>query len=153
MNIIEEKLKGMGMSLPSIPPAAGNFIPSIRSNNLVFCSGQGPYINGKNLYLGKVGENVTEEQAYEAAKIACLNCLAEVKQTIGDLDKITQIISVRGFVNGASTFTEHPKVINGVSDLLVALFGEKGKHVRCAIGTSLPGNIPVEVEMIVEVEA
>jgi enamine deaminase RidA (YjgF/YER057c/UK114 family) len=149
----EDKLKQMNLVIPRIPPAAGTYIPALRVGNLVFCSGQGPYQDGKQAFIGKVGDQVSLDEAYEAARIAGLNCLAEICFVIGSIDKIKRIVQVRGFVNCADDFHDQPKVINGTSDLLLALFGEAGQHVRCALGTNnLPQNIPVEVEMIVEVQ-
>ena len=105
------------------------------------------------VYIGKVGKELTLEEGYEAAKICAINCLSAVKSVIGSLDRIDEIIQIRGFVNSAPEFTRQPEVINGASELLVKLFGEKGKHVRSAVGTSiLPNNIPVELEMIVKVK-
>lgn len=154
MGTHEEKLAAMGYSIPDIPPRAGNYIPALQVGNLIYCSGQGAFQNGKHQYIGRVGQEVTLEQAYDAARIAALNCLAEVCSITGTIDKITRIIQVRGFVNSTDDFHDQPKVINGTSDFLKELFGEGGQHVRSALGTSnLPMNIPVEVEMIVEIEA
>jgi len=120
--------------------------------NLIFCSGQGPVKEGRPLYIGKVDSERTGEEGYKAARICALNCLAAVKDLIGSLDKIDEIVQVRGFVNSAPDFGGQPEVINGASELLEQIFGEKGKHARCALGTSnLPGNITVELEMIVKI--
>ena len=149
----EKRLKELNLSIPNIPPPPGNFIPAIRVGNLVYCSGQGAYKDGAQLYYGRVGDEVTVEQAYEAAAMAALNCLAEVCSVTGSINKIERIIQVRGFINSADSFHDQPAVMNGTSDRLVEIFGEAGRHTRCALGTNnLPENIPVEVEMIVEVQ-
>lgn len=149
----EEKLASMGLSIPVIPPPAGSYIPAIRVGNLVYCSGQGSYQDGKHKYVGRVGKEVSLEEATDAARIAALNCLAEVCSVTGSIDRIRRIIQVRGFVNSTEDFHDQPTVINGASLFLKELFGAAGEHVRCALGTNnLPGNIPVEVEMIVEME-
>lgn len=149
----EEKLAAMGYNIPVIPPSAGSYIPALKVGTLVYCSGQGAYQNGKQKYIGRVGSEVSQQEAYEAARIAALNCLSEVCSITGTIDKITRIIQVRGFVNSADNFHNQPQVINGTSDFLNELFGSAGEHVRSALGTNnLPGNIPVEVEMIVEIE-
>ena len=153
MGTYTEKLAAMGYSIPVIPPPAGSYIPAVKVGNLVYCSGQGAYQNGKHQYIGRVGDTVTMEQAYDAARIAALNCLAEVCSITGTIDGIVRIIQVRGFVNSVDDFHDQPKIINGSSDFLRELFGPAGEHVRCALGTNnLPMNIPVEVEMIVEVK-
>ena len=152
MQNYEALLKELGLSLPEIPPAAGAYIPAVKSGNLVFCSGQGPYQNGAFAYLGKVGDTLSLEEGYQAARIAALNCLAEICTVIGSLNNIKRVVQVKGYVNSAPDFHDQPKVVNGASELLLAIFGDAGKHARCAIGTSnLPANIPVEIEMVVEV--
>jgi len=152
MSGYEEKLKKMGITLPRTPKPAAAYVPAKRVGNLVFCSGQGPSVEGKLIHTGKVGKEKTVEEGYEAAKICALNCLAAVKDLVGSLDEIEEIIQVRGFVNSSPDFGKQPEVINGASELLEKIFGEKGKHVRCALGTSsLPRDITVELEMIVKV--
>jgi enamine deaminase RidA (YjgF/YER057c/UK114 family) len=151
---IEEKLAQMGLTLPSPAPPAGNYIGAVRVGTLLFVSGHGPRRQGEPYMTGKVGRDLTTEQAYEAAKVVMLNCLASVKRELGDLDRVKRIVKLLGMVNCTEDFTEHPRVINGASDLLVALYGEAGRHARSAVGMQqLPMNIPVEIEMIVEVEA
>ena len=148
----EVRLEELGLAIPELPPAAGAYVPAVQSGKLVFCSGQGPYRDGSFVHLGKVGSDLTLEQGYECARIAALNCLAEIRTVIGSLNRIERIVQVRGFVNCEDDFPDHPKVINGTSELLLDVFGEKGRHARCALGTSsLPMNTPVEVEMVVEV--
>lgn len=148
----EEKIKELGITLPEVPKPAAAYIPAKKIGNLAFCSGQGPVKEGKPVYIGKVSSERTIEEGYKAARICALNCLAAVKSLVGSLDKIEEIVQVRGFVNSAPNFGRQPEVINGASQLLEQIFGEKGKHARCALGTSnLPGNITVELEMIVKV--
>ncbi|MEE8302638.1 MAG: RidA family protein [Candidatus Tectomicrobia bacterium] len=150
---IEEKLAQMSLVLPSPGPPAGNYVGAVQVGNLLFVSGHGPRREDQSYMTGKVGRDLTTEQAYEAAKIVMLNCLTSVKREIGDLDRVKRVVKLLGMVNCTEDFTEHPKVINGASDLLVELYGEAGRHARSAVGMQqLPMNIPVEVEMIVEVE-
>lgn len=149
---IEDKLSQMGLTLPEPGPPAGNYIGAVRVGDLLFVSGHGPRREGQYL-TGKVGRDLSSEQAYEAAKLVMLNCLASVKRELGDLDRVKRIVKLLGMVNCTEDFTEHPTVINGGSDLLVALYGEQGRHARSAVGMQqLPMNIPVEIEMIVEIQ-
>jgi enamine deaminase RidA (YjgF/YER057c/UK114 family) len=151
---VEEKLAQMGLSLPSPSPPAGNYIGAVRVGTLLFVSGHGPRRDGELYMRGKVGRELTTEQAYAAAKIVMLNCLASVRRELGDLDRVKRVVKLLGMVNCTEDFTEQPKVINGASDLLVELYGEAGRHARSAVGMQqLPMNIPVEIEMILEVEA
>jgi len=148
----EEKLKELGFNLPVVAKPVAEYLPAKRVGNLVYVSGQGPVRDGKALYVGRVGEEVSPDEAYRAAEICALNCLAAIKSVVGSLEEVREIVQVRGFVNSAHGFHDQPKVINGASELLVKVFGESGKHARCALGTdNLPGNIPVEVEMVVKV--
>lgn len=150
---IETKLKKMGLKLPGPSAPVGNYIGAVRVGNLLFVSGHGPRRNGKLAMIGKVGRELILEQGYEAAKIVMLNCLGTVKHELGDLDRVKKVIKLLGMVNCAEDFFEQPKVINGASDLLAELYGEAGRHARSAVGMqSLPMNIPVEIEMIIEVE-
>jgi enamine deaminase RidA (YjgF/YER057c/UK114 family) len=144
-----EELK-ITLSAPSSPVA--NYVNAVRTGNLIFLSGKGPLqANGENIE-GKVGTDLTIEEGYEAARITGINQLSVLKSELGNLNKVVRVIKVLGMVNAGSDFTDHPKVINGYSDLMVAVFGERGKHARAAVGMgSLPGNIAVEIEMIVEV--
>lgn len=149
---VEAKLAQMGLTLPPPGPPAGNYIGAVRVGNLLFVSGHGPRRADGQYITGKVGRDVTTEQAYEAARLVMLNCLTSAKRELGDLDRIKRIVKLLGMVNCTEDFTEHPRVINGASDLLVELYGEHGRHARSAVGMQqLPMNIPVEVEMIVEV--
>ncbi len=153
MSGYEEKLKNMGIIIPEVPKPAAAYVPAKKVGNLVFCSGQGPSVEGRLIHTGKVGKEKTVEEGYQAAKICALNCLAAVKELIGSLDKIEEIVQLRGFVNSAADFGKQPEVINGASEFLEKIFGEKGRYARCALGTSsLPKDITVELEMIVRVK-
>jgi enamine deaminase RidA (YjgF/YER057c/UK114 family) len=151
---IEAKLVEMGLALPEVPSPVGNYVGAVQVGNLLFVSGHGPRrLYDTSLMAGKVGRDLSTEQAYEVAKSVMLNCLASVKRALGDLDRVKRIVKLLGMVNCTEAFTEQPQVINGASDLLVALYGEAGRHARSAVGMQqLPMNIPVEIEMIVEVD-
>jgi len=150
---IEAKLAEMGLSLPDPPAPVGNYIGAVQTGNLLFVSGHGPRrLDDSTILAGKVGRDLTTEQAYEVAKSVMLNCLASIKRELGDLDRVRRVVKLLGMVNCTEEFVEPPKVINGASDLLVELYGEAGRHARSAVGMQqLPMNIPVEIEMIVEV--
>lgn len=144
----EERLKEMGVTLPPPRSSAGNYVSSVRTGNLIFTAGQ-----GTDEYRGRLGEDVTIEVGYQAARQCMLNLLTVVKQEVGELSRVKRIVKILGFVNSTFDFTDQPKVMNGASDLLVEVFGEKGKHGRSAVGMAqLPHNNAVEVEMILEVE-
>lgn len=149
----EEKLKSNGLVLPPVSKPIANYVKFVRTGNLIFLAGHGPTkADGTNI-TGKVGKDLTIEQGYEAAKITALSLIATLKDAVGDLSKIKRIVKVNGYVNCLPDFTDQPKVINGCSDLLVLIFGEKGKHARAAMGmVALPSNIAVEIEIVVEVE-
>ena len=150
---IEHKIQNLGFELPEIAKPVANYVPAVKSGNYVFSSGNGPLVKGEWNAKGKLGRELTLEDGYDCTKIAVLNCLAAVKSLIDDLDRIKQIVRIVGYVNSAPGFEEQPKVIDGASDLIVKIFGKRGEHSRLAIGVSeLPFGIPVEVEMIVEVE-
>ncbi|NOT75425.1 MAG: RidA family protein [Cyclobacteriaceae bacterium] len=150
---VEKKLKELGIQLPAPQKPIANYVKAVRSGNLVFLAGHGPSNPDGTDITGKVGKDLTVPQGYEAAKAVGLNLLSSLKAEIGDLNKVKRIVKVLGMVNCTEGFTEQPKVINGFSDLMVAVFGEKGKHARSAVGMyALPNNIAVEIEMIVEVE-
>ena len=144
---VEDRLKELNLTLPSVPAPAGNYAHAVRSGNQLYLSGKGP---GNS--TGKVGADVTAEQAYQDAREVGLILIAVLKQELGSLDRIGQIVKVLGMVNAAPDFESHPSVINGCSDLFVEVFGEKGKHARSAVGMgSLPNQITVEIEVIVEI--
>lgn len=148
---IEQELEKMGFTLPTPKPLAA-YVPAVRTGNLIFTAGQGPTVDGKPKFTGKLGRELTEEQGYLAAQVCVVNCLACVKSVIGDLDKVEQVVKLLGFVASVDGFTRQPWVMNGASELLIKLFGDRGKHARSAIGTNqLPLDIPVEVEIVVRV--
>ena len=150
---IEEKLNKMGLKLPTPLSPVGNYVGAVQTGNLLFISGHGPRRGSEPILTGKIGLDLTIEQGYEAAKEAMLNCLSTVKRELGSLDRVKRVVKLFGMVNCTTEFTEHPKVINGASDLLVKLYGEAGRHARSAVGMqSLPMNIPVEIEIIFEVD-
>ncbi len=150
---VEAKLKELGITLPAVPPPVANYVNAVRTGDLVFMAGKGPNRPEGGYITGKVGQDLTVEQGYEAARLAAIIQLAALKAEIGDLNKVKRIVKVLGMVNAAPEFTDHPEVINGFSDLMVEVFGDKGKHARAAVGMgSLPRNIAVEIEMVVEVE-
>jgi enamine deaminase RidA (YjgF/YER057c/UK114 family) len=153
MSNIEKRLIKLGISLPEKPKPVANYVPGVRTGKLLFTAGLGPAnrIDG-NIPTGKVGKDLTVQEGYEAARLTGLNALARLKGELGDLDKVTRIIKVLAMVNCTSDFTQQPAVANGFSDLMVEVFGDKGKHARSAVGmNALPNNIPIEIEMIVEV--
>ncbi len=148
----EKKLKDLGIALPATPKPLANYVPAVKTGNLLFVSGHGPYNDGKSVTSGKLGKELTVDQGYQTARNVALNCLASVKATLGDLDKVKRVVKLLGMVNCTEDFKDQPKVINGCSDLLVEIFGEHGKHARSAVGVqALPNGIPVEIEMILEV--
>ena len=150
---VEKKLKEMGLELPSAGKPVANYVSAVRAGNLVFLSGHGPVRADGSLITGKVGVDLSVEEGYEAARQVALVLMASLKVEIGDLDKVRRIVKLLGMVNCPPDFVDQPKVINGASDLLVSVFEDKGKHARSAVGmNSLPMNISVEIEMIVEVE-
>lgn len=150
LSIVQDKLKKMGCELPQCPTPVAAYLPAQRVGNLIYASGQTAWVEGVLMYQGQVGTSVSLDKAYESAKISALNCLSAIS-TIEDLDKI-RIIRVTGYVNACSDFGDHPKVINGASELMEALFGENGKHARSAIGVaSLPTQASVEIEVIAQV--
>jgi enamine deaminase RidA (YjgF/YER057c/UK114 family) len=149
---IEKRLKELGISLPAPPKPVANYVPAVRAGNLLFVSGHGPYNDGKTMVSGKLGKELTIEEGYKTARNVALNCLASVQATLGDLNKVKRVVKLLGMVNCTEDFKDHPKVINGASDLLVEVFGDAGRHARSAVGMqSLPNGIPVEIEMVLEV--
>jgi enamine deaminase RidA (YjgF/YER057c/UK114 family) len=149
---VERALAGMGLTLPPPPTAVANYVGAVVAGKLVFVSGHGPVKGGQLTYRGKLGREFTTAEGYEAARLVMLNCLATLKAAIGSLDRVRRIVKLLGMVNGTTDFTEQPQVINGASDLLVSIFGDRGKHARSAVGMgSLPFNIAVEIELVVEI--
>jgi enamine deaminase RidA (YjgF/YER057c/UK114 family) len=152
MSQIEQKIIDLGFVLPETAKPLASYIPAVQSGNLVFTSGQLPMINGSLAETGKVGGSVSPERAKELATVCALNALAAVKTVIGDLDKIKRVVKVVGFVSSAPEFSGQPGVVNGASEFLGEVFGEKGVHARSAVGVAvLPLDAPVEIELIVEV--
>ena len=149
----EENLKALGITLPKQSAPIANYVTYVRTGNLIYFSGSGPSVEGQGYIKGKLGKDMTIEQGKEAARITGINLIANLKNAVGDLNKVKRIVKVLGMVNSTEDFTDQPKVMNGFSDLMVAVFGEKGKHARSAVGmVALPMNMAVEIEMIVEVE-
>ena len=149
---VEARLQELGIELPELGAPVANFVLAVRTGNLVFCSGNGPLKADGSWITGKVGADLTIEEGYEAARLTGIQQLAVLKEELGDLNKVKRIVKVLGMVNSDPNFTDQPKVINGFSDLMVEVFGEKGKHARAAVGmNSLPFGIACEIEMIVEV--
>ena len=150
---VEAKIKKLGIVLPKPAPPVANYVNAVRSNKLIFLAGKGPNKPEGGYITGKVGRDLTVKEGYEAARLAGIIQLAALKAEIGDLNRVKRIVKVLGMVNATADFTNHPEVINGFSDLMVEVFGDRGKHARAAVGMySLPRNIAVEVEMIVEIE-
>jgi len=151
---IEQRLKELNIELPSAPAPIANYVRYVQVGNLLFVSGHGPSRDGKMVYTGKVGAGVSVEEGYQAARLVMLNCLASVKEALGDLDRVKKIVKLLGMVNAVPNFNDSPKVINGCSDLLVEVFGDAGRHARSAVGNvMLPNQISVEIEGIVAVKA
>jgi len=150
---IEARLKEMGLELPPAVTPVANYVPAAAAGNIVFLSGHGPFNEDGTLITGKVSMDLTVEQGYQAARRVGIGLLGSLKAEIGDLDRVKRILKLLGMVNCGPEFTDQPQVINGASDLLVEVFGDKGKHARSAVGmNALPMNIAVEIEMIVEIE-
>jgi enamine deaminase RidA (YjgF/YER057c/UK114 family) len=148
----EQKLRDLGIELPDIAPPVANYVNVVRSGNLLFLAGKGSQNPDGSRITGKVGLDLTVEEGYEASKSIAIQHLAVIRNKIGDLNKVVRIVKVLGMVNTTPDFTAHSQVINGYSDFMVLIFGEKGKHARSAVGmSSLPVNLAVEIEVIVEI--
>lgn len=150
----EAKLSELGIELPPAPAPAANYVPYTRAGNLLFIAGQVPRAaDGSLPFRGRVGEALSEEQGYQAARLCALNCLAQAREAVGSLDRVTQVLRIGGFVQCTDDFVNQPEVINGASDVVVEIFGEAGRHARAAVGNnSLPRGVAVEVEMVVAVD-
>lgn len=149
--MIDKVLLSLGIHLPVPPAAAGSYVQVVVSGKLAFVSGQIPLVGKEVKFKGKVGTDMTIEEGQEAAKLCMINCLAQLNAFLGGLDRISRIVKVTGFVNCDASFTDHPKVVNAASDLLVKVFGENGRHARAAVGmSSLPLDSAVEVELLAE---
>jgi len=148
-----ERLRELNLELPAVPKPVAAYVPAVRVGSLLFTSGQLPFVEGALKYPGKVGAEVSPQDAYEAARISALNGLGTIAGEIGDLNRIRRVVRLGVFVNSAPGFNQQPQVANGASDLMLKIFGEKGGHARTAVGVAeLPLNSSVEVEMVVEVE-
>lgn len=154
MGLIDKRLAELGIVLPTPAKPIANYVPWARTGNLVFISGQGAVRDGKIEYAGKVGDTLSIEDAIASARLTAINVIAHLRDACGgDLDRVKRIVKLLGFVNCTPTFGEQPKIINGASDLMVEVFGDKGRHARSAVGApSLPFNLSVEVEAIAEIE-
>lgn len=149
---IEKKLSALGLALPPIPTAIGNYVPYVKVHNLLYLSGTLPTIDGKITHIGKIGKEISIEEGYLAAKHCALNALSSIKMAIRTLDAVRHIVLVNGFVNAKEGFADSPAVINGASDLFIELFGEIGRHARAALTVSgLPKNAAVELQCVVEI--
>ncbi|MCS7053619.1 MAG: RidA family protein [Ignavibacterium sp.] len=150
--MIEEKIKELGFEIPEVAKPLAAYVPAKLIGNLVMTSGQVPLVKGEIKFKGKVGKDISEEDAIKAAEVCTLNCLAAIKSEIGSLDRIEEIVKLTVFVNSTDDYSAQPKIANGASELLLKIFGDKGKHVRSAVGVSgLPLNSAVEIEMMVKV--
>ncbi len=154
MRLIDKRLAELGIVLPTPAKPIANYVPWVRTGNLVYISGQGAVRDGKIEYAGKVGDTVSIEDAIASARLTAINIIAHLRDACGgDLDRVKRIVKLLGLVNCTPTFGDHPKVINGASDLMVEVFGDKGRHARSAVGApSLPFGLSVEVEAIAEIE-
>jgi enamine deaminase RidA (YjgF/YER057c/UK114 family) len=149
----EARLMQLGIELYEPPPRTGNYAGAVRTGSLVYVAGHGPRKPEGGYVVGKVGRDLDLEQAQEAARLTVIDMLSSLRAEIGDLKKVERIVKVTGMINAADSFGEHPQVMNGASDLLVELFGEKGKHARSSVGvSSLPIGTPIEIDMVVEVK-
>lgn len=150
---IEERLEELNITLMPSPPPVANYVNAVKTGNLIFMAGKGPSKAEGGYITGKVGVDLSIEKGYEAARLTAIAQLSVLKHELGDLNKVVRIVKVLGMVNADSSFTQHPEVINGFSDLMVEVFGDRGKHARAAVGMgSLPRNIACEIEMIVEIQ-
>jgi len=146
----EARVRELGIQIPTLPPPVAIYVPAVRTGDLVFASGQTPTVDGVLQVQGKLGGEVSIEQGQQAARLAALNCVAEVRGLLGSLDRVARIVRLTGFVASATGFAQQPAVVNGASQLIEEIFGEAGRHARSAIGVAeLPGGAPVEIELIV----
>ncbi len=153
-NFIEENLAKLGLALPKVAPAAANYVPYVLSGSQVFIAGQIPFLNGEKMHMGRLGENLDIEQGKKAAEACALNILAQLHHALGgDWARLVKCVKLGGFVNATPSFDQHPAVINGASDLMVAVLGDLGKHARFAVGASnLPFGVAVEIDAIFEIK-
>lgn len=149
---IEQRLQQLGITLPSAAAPAANYVPFVQSGNLLFVSGQIPFWNGELKWIGKVGKEFDVAEAQQAARLVCLNIIAQAKAALGALDRVRRCVKLGGFVNCVDGFEQQPQVINGASDLMVEVFGDLGRHARFAVGVNaLPKNVAVEIDALFEV--
>ena len=153
MSLVEDRLKALGLEIPQAMAPVANYVPFVISGNLLSISGQIPMKDGKLAYTGIVGDTVSLEDAADAARVCAINLIAQMKSALGgDLERVVRIVKLGGFVASTPSYTDHPKVINGASDLMVDVFADKGRHSRSAVGvSSLPLGVPVEVDALVEI--
>ena len=154
MHIFEENIKKLDLLIPEMPTPMSNYVPFKVADNTVYVSGQGPVVDGKIVYSGKVGKEISEEEGIKAAELCCINIVSALKTSLnGDWDRLDTFLKLGAFVNCDENFTDQPKIINGASDLLVSIFGDKGRHARFAVGSnSLPFNISVEIDAIIKIK-
>lgn len=151
--LIENRIEELGLTLPAAPTPMANYVTVRRSGKLLFFSGAGAFQDGKPVVFGRLGAELTLDEGYQAARLAGLNLIAQLKKELGDLDKVRQFVKVQAFVASTPDFVQQPAVMNGASDLFVEVFGDKGRHARTAVAAPvLPFNIPIEIEMIVEAD-
>lgn len=147
---IEKRMEALGIQLPESYTAIANYVPVTRNGNILYLSGTGPSVGREAIYKGKLGRDISIEDGYQAARLSAINVLTMLKQELGDLDQVDQILKMTGYINCTEDFTGQPSVLDGASDLFVDVFGERGKHARAAIGiNALPMSLPVEIEVIV----
>ena len=153
MSRVSENLVHLGIKIPPTPKPVAAYVSARLCGEFIYASGQTPTVEGELIYKGRVGQDISLEEGYQAARLAAVNCLAELESVLGDLERVAAIIKVNGYVRSADGFGDQPKVINGASELLEAIFGEAGRHTRAALGVSeLPGGAAVEIELIAQIK-